>query len=1448
MQINWERFSTCNHDARGIRLKFEDLCRQLFTNENLSANKQFRYLHANPNNHGLETEPIYDEANKRWIGFQAKFFDQDVKYEQIRHSAKKIVEYYTGKEGIVNLVYLFCNKPITVTAIGYTKAVECLKRANIDVQLITDTAILDLIRNKYPYLALYYFGNHVVRPEWFLTHTNYMLDELGERYNRSFNVETMFSDELSLFIHDQRAAAYLNEKKAILLEKLRGLLCRGIQSSYLRTLEKAVSGLTDVDTETICDAIKWDNLVRSDVATFLDKLAEKRNNLERKRDEMYALFHESEKNLDKQGETRKEYQELRSKIHNLDTLIGLPDMLTISERERQLLQGNVLAISGKAGTGKSQLLASKTQNLLGEMRVSLLLVAGMYFTDAPIHEQIMQNLKFDYSFEDLIDILESIGERDNCIVPIFIDALNETWNKRLWKSGLPSIINKINRSPMVRLVISYRSEYAKMILPDSVLEGREDIVTMFHRGFEDNSISAVKEFLNHYNIPFTPLAYFGYEMSNPLFLTLYCKTYNGEEVSLPTLYNRVVKYANSNIYRTLEVELRQKGYTMDDDILGPLIMEIAEWLVSHDRRAIPKKDLAQLSFWTEYGFNVVPFVRHLVREHILHDSTFEKVETLYFAFDQMNDYYCAKAIMRTCQTKNEVCSYLSEKILGIRNGKLSRPWNIDVFVNVCALYAEKYGEECIDIIDKLQYPEQKRLIFSGYIDSFQWRNSRYIPADYFKDLLKKYLWTPENLWPMLIGNSVKSLHPFNADFLHQFLLNYTLNERDYLWTIYINRLPDNDTDRVIQLIQMYDRGEELEVTQEKQIELLLTLFGWLLSSSNRWLRDHASKAMTEILKKQFQLCETILAKFENVNDPYIIQRLYGVVFGACCKRVDDKNFQALAEYVYRCVFDTKKVYPDILLRDYARLIIERFLYENPEYTGIIEYKKIIPPYNSDPIPEIEEKHYWEKEYNGAMFWLMHSMCFEGMGTYGDFGRYVFQRTLNNFDVDDKKMFNYAVYHIQNELGFPEEYFGAYDQQHAGYDRHRNIKTERIGKKYQWITMYNMLARISDHYKMVNCWDYPENEEVKFEGAWEPDVRDFDPTLNKNFMVCEDAPRFIMLEEFDAKGKEENEAVDISTEAARKNWLEAKGGFFDKLKDTLILTDYNGIQWICLTKYCDTGREGLKMNNLLVWSWLYAYFVSPEQAEELSKCAGNGRSIITHNTASHHEIYSIFSREYPWSPNCRKFNENAWVDMQVKTGEYETIIEKVHIPDFSSLVDLLRSYGDLTENEECEMEGIVDEGHKKDAFDVSEVQFQETAKRREVEKAIGKILHATTDLLWEEEYDATQEKTISQKLPCAELIQIMNLRQQMADGFYYDSNGRLAAFDTDLTQKVNSLVVRKDILDIFLSKTGMKLVWLVDAEKEIHAGDYSDIKWSDWEAVFTYEGNGIAGEIHKLQSR
>ena len=188
---------------------------------------------------------------------------------------------------------------------------------------------------------------------------------------------------------------------------------------------------------------------------------------------------------------------------------------------------------------------------------------------------------------------------------------------------------------------------------------------------------------------------------------------------------------------------------------------------------------------------------------------------------------------------------------------------------------------------------------------------------------------------------------------------------------------------------------------------------------------------------------------------------------------------------------------------------------------------------------------------------------------------------------------------------------------------------------------------------------------------------------------------------------------------------------------------------------------------------------------------------------------------------------------IKTGELETVTVKVQVPDLTSIEALLQKYQSPSDEED-------------DDFETPSITYKEETRQVQVEKEIGKILHSTTDLLWEEEYDATKEGALSYSFPCAKLIEVMGLRQMVADGFFYDPEGKLAAFDTDITQKVNSVVVRKDILDGFLAKTGMKLVWFVDAEKEIHAVNYYVEKWSEWEAVYIYNIDHIAGDIHRLK--
>lgn len=69
-------------------------------------------------------------------------------------------------------------------------------------------------------------------------------------------------------------------------------------------------------------------------------------------------------------------------------------------------------------------------------------------------------------------------------------------------------------------------------------------------------------------------------------------------------------------------------------------------------------------------------------------------------------------------------------------------------------------------------------------------------------------------------------------------------------------------------------------------------------------------------------------------------------------------------------------------------------------------------------------------------------------------------------------------------------------------------------------------------------------------------------------------------------------------------------------------------------------------------------------------------------------------------------------------------------------------------------------------------------------------------------------------------------------------GPIEFFDQD----VNAVVIRKDVLDEFLAKTNMKLIWTMDAEKEVDRQSQDMVNWSEWEGVFVCEGDFVSGEF------
>lgn len=158
LNITWAQFAVCNDNPTKA---FEDMCRQLFTNEFL---KDKQRTHSDHNNPGIEVLPISvterkDGIHQKKISFQCKYVEQpSYAYTEFQKSAKKTVEHYKGD---LDRVYLFCNKTLTTTASGYKSIVKIYEAAGIETVPISNDELLDMV-NDYPDVAEYFFQPRIV--------------------------------------------------------------------------------------------------------------------------------------------------------------------------------------------------------------------------------------------------------------------------------------------------------------------------------------------------------------------------------------------------------------------------------------------------------------------------------------------------------------------------------------------------------------------------------------------------------------------------------------------------------------------------------------------------------------------------------------------------------------------------------------------------------------------------------------------------------------------------------------------------------------------------------------------------------------------------------------------------------------------------------------------------------------------------------------------------------------------------------------------------------------------------------------------------------------------------------------------------------------------------------------------------------------------------------------
>jgi hypothetical protein len=879
--------------------------------------------------------------------------------------------------------------------------------------------------------------------------------------------------------------------------------------------------------------------------------------------------------------------------------VGEPLFDELSNQWIQFKMSHTILIVGTAGMGKSHLIGDMVTHR-GRRGEPTILLLGQHFTSTsqPL-SQIRDLLDIRCRKDRLLQQLNLYGERIDEPVVLFIDAINEGAGVELWRPHWEDFLQTIASFEYLRLVISFRVSERHNWFYDIVQDKSYAVYT--HEGFAWHEQEAREYMFSSFGIeqPLWPV--YGKEFANPLFLTTYCSNHARKRRSLvyTDFWTTILEYcedSNRAIAQALDYNEAQK-------LVLKALRSVAKLMVNTKKRwTLPYEEvMPSLTQDAQYIKTPPKFMDLLIDEGLL--RTEKKIEGTYvnFAYERIGDYFIAEYLIENIAPQEWLqfpSDYLSEAL--------------SILVPI------KKGKEWFELVTGHDHQEALEA-FSEYA---MWRDVFTAKGD---ELISKYAKKQEYdlLFDIILSRPYRKDCTSNGLALYNLLWGMSMAQRDALWTVKIS-IPSRHGELLMDLARWACEASAstLAAVDEQSTKACLETLVWTLSSTWRELRDHATHGIVHILVQHKRLILPLLEKYSLVNDPYIEERLWCAVYGALLLLQDDVCTRSTAEWVYREIFSKQRVAEHILVRDYACKMVE--LGQNRGLNIVVEQSLIAAPFTDGTLPSIPSNNEIAAKYNRNWadvpeheqeeYWaqrtILSSMATEYSGMdYGDFGRYVFQYHLESFEEDVVALSNWAVRMIFEEYEYDPAVFAHFDKRNQSHSR-AHSKIERIGKKYQWIALYRIMARMMDR--------HPDRD---WSDEWFDPIRrarTIDPTIYTGGRGLS-YPSKYELPKFDL-------SIPKNDAAWLKAWM-----MMPKIEEYVFLTDEQGIEWVNLYSHSKLTYEPNEeqSKNRSLWTFIQAYIV---RKQDLQTVCDNLYNYGTQSPSFHEnrELYKLFSREFYWS--------------------------------------------------------------------------------------------------------------------------------------------------------------------------------------------------------------------------
>jgi len=1337
----------------------------------------------------------------------------------------------------------------------------------------------------------------------------------GARYTPELNVNLPISEIFDGISRTESFYTIIRENYGELFREFRHITSKyknnSLQNKYdrikknIKSLFKVLESIKEYNT----NHIPWDK-IHEQTKVFEDELWKFSDQLRKEKEQV--------KNIKTSPKKDGSYQPSPSEIFNSDIhhiyktqeIVNYFDKLSSSSKAH-LSNHPFLFLTGSAGTGKTHLLCDVVEQRIKNEKDVLpaLLVFGEFFSaKKDFWSQVLVQLGIENTIktkEDFLKKLNNIGKKAKCRSLFIIDALNEniTHAPNFWKNNLNSIIKDINKYPNIALIVSTRSGFENEVLTEKqkLLFIHEE-----HHGFRFKEWEAVNKFFKAFFLPLPEIPLLMPEFQNPLFLLLFCKAFKkrknkkkkqifrGHE-GATYIFESFILNATDIIAKEFKIQ-KNRFKSPAHRIWNEVIKEIANEMVKQNDERIPEEKLNKIIQKTYLQVNVGKFTQALESNMLIvkvpryikgeRDKGFD----VRFPFQKFSDHLIGRYIFKKYEAefgKQNKNHKTAKKFFSKRRklGKfLSKSWSRGIIEALSIQCPEQLkGIEFVEVAPYLikdKYLAQE--IKEAFVESLIWRNPKAFSKDganTLKIINQNVIRTESGRNQLL--NAFLSIapipnHPFNAERLFQHLTKFSMQERDSWWSTFLH-YQYGEQGAVDRLLQWSWSDQGKKHINDKSIFLTSIALPWFLTTPNRFVRDKATKGLVCLLHNRIHLLPKLLEKFKDINDPYIAERLYAVAYGCVLRNHEDKeNLKVLSEWIYNNIFKDNKPPVHILLRDYARGVIEIALRRGIKLK--INKNKIKPTYKSTwpkIIPSEKElrKKYYPKDFfkdktKERGFLGIWSSVMYNVGSLADFGNYVVNSHLRGWTgvktgqkvIDRKKLYENFISKLspkQKKMwSNTDPIIYEQDKSNKSFiapEIFINLKIAKGRKTKKELKVANRLFKISlkseqkknfeteiepflDHNQ--NIYDASKDFDTRLAQRWifnRVVELGYDPKLHGEFDN--------MVNRYDNSGRAEHKAERIGKKyqwiayhefmALVSDHFEFKGDSWSNSKE-----NYKGA-WQPRIGDIDTSfilQNDEHINNSVIfsqWKTSYGNYDAWEKKKsdvnwiKTNSDLPNPKNIIRiidDNKKEWLMLEGFVKWEEKTLPEHKKYDipiREVWYILK------SYIVRKNDSKKFyNMLIEISKNenfYNEKLPQSHNFHEVFLGEYPNSKAFEYLRGDYNIWTKSGRGSKDMQIPVVVTDDsYLNEFTLDCSHSGSVSVKLPCKWLVNKMKLHHKYLDGRFYDKKGNLITIATSIFEESfpSALLIDKKALIEFLDKNGYAIFWTLLGEKQLIGGSYS----------------------------